>query len=328
MRRKITERKNRWRTLTIAGAVTAALMLGSCSLGTASEPEPQEQITYTKAQIMIVATTERNRYEQVYTDQIWDAVMEDGETFEEYLLEEIRVFMENLKTMTLLAQDRGITLSSGEQDKVRRLARNYYSQLSRAEIEYMGITEEDVATVYQDYYTANKVVEELTKGVDLEVSDSEAKVITIRRVVVPDRETAEAMYSQMAAEGGDFSAIARNVTGSTPPEEKIGRGEEEEALETAAFALVSGEISQVTEVEEGFCIIQCVSDYEMDATRERKTQIYKERKNWAFQQIYAQFQTEHKVTIPDEVWSEISFEGGEESETADFFSLYQEEFGW
>ena len=120
------------------GAVTLFLMSAGCAMPTPSEPEVPEQVSYTKAQIMIIATTERNRYEQVYTDRIWDAVMENGETFEEYLLNEIRVFMENLKTMTLLAQDRGITLSSGEQDKVRRLARNYYSGLSRAEIEYMG----------------------------------------------------------------------------------------------------------------------------------------------------------------------------------------------
>lgn len=309
------------------GAVTLFLMSAGCAMPTPGEPEVPEQVSYTKAQIMIIATTERNRYEQVYTDRIWDAVMENGETFEEYLLDEIRVFMENLKTMTLLAQDRGITLSSGEQDKVRRLARNYYSGLSRAEIEYMGITEEDVAIVYQDYYTANKVVEELTAGVDLEVSDSEAKVISIRRVCLPDRETAEALRGRLLEEGSDFGAEARSVTGSTPPEEKIWRGEEPALLEEAAFSLASGEISQVIQLEDGFYLVQCVSDYEMDATRERKTQIYKERKNWAFQQIYGQFQTEHKVSIPDEVWSEISFEGGEESVTSDFFSLYQEEFG-
>lgn len=309
------------------GAVTLFLMSAGCAMPTPGEPEVPEQVSYTKAQIMIIATTERNRYEQVYTDRIWDAVMENGETFEEYLLDEIRVFMENLKTMTLLAQDRGITLSSGEQDKVRRLARNYYSGLSRAEIEYMGITEEDVAIVYQDYYTANKVVEELTAGIDLEVSDSEAKVISIRRVCLPDRETAEALRGRLLEEGSDFGAEARSVTGSTPPEEKIWRGEEPALLEEAAFSLASGEISQVIQLEDGFYLVQCVSDYEMDATRERKTQIYKERKNWAFQQIYGQFQTEHKVSIPDEVWSEISFEGGEESVTSDFFSLYQEEFG-
>ena len=321
------KRKNRWRKL--LAAVTGAFLMftGGCSQELPGEEEPPAPQTYTWSQIMVIAVTERNRYEQVYTDRIWDAVMEGGETFEEYLLDQVRIFMENMKTMTLLAEDQGIVLSTGEQDRVRRLARNYYSELSRTEIEYMGISEEDVAVLYQDYYTANKVVEKLTEGLDLEVSDSEAKVITIREMRLKDRASADLAYGKLQEEGSDFSAVAREVTGASPQERRIGRGEVPEALEEAAFGLASGQVSQVVELEDGFCLIQCVNDYEMDATRERKTQIYKERKNWAFQQIYGQFQTEHKVSIPDEVWSEISFEGGEESVTSDFFSLYQEEFG-
>ena len=91
--------------------------------------------------------------------------------------------------------------------------------------------------------------------------------------------------------------------------------------------MAAGQISSVVEQDDGFYLIQCVSDYDMDATRERKAQIYKERKNWAFQQIYGQFQAEHKVTIPDEMWAEVTFESGENVETSDFFLLYQKEFG-
>ena len=128
-------------------------------------------------------------------------------------------------------------------------------------------------------------------------------------------------------EGSDFSAAARDATGASPEERRLGRGEESEAFEEAAFALAAGEISSVVESESSFYVIQCVSDYEADATRERKNRIYKERKNWAFQQIYSQFQADHKVPIPPEVWADVTFEGGEEAETSNFFLLYQEEFG-
>lgn len=322
------KRKNRWILVWILAVALSVWWAGGCSKEAVVEEEESQPAAYTRAQMMVIAITERNRYEQIYTDKIWDAVMESGDTFEQYLLDQVRAFLENMKTMTLLARDRGITVSSGEADRVRRVARKYYSSLSRSEIEYLGISEADVVTLYEDYHMACKVVGVLTEGLDLEVSDSEAKVITIRRVCLPDRETAEAMRGRLLEEGSDFGTEARNVTGSTPPEEMIGRGEEPAPLEEAAFALASGEVSEVIQLEDGFWLVQCVSDYEMDATRERKNQIYKERKNWAFQQIYGQFQTEHKVSIPDEVWAEISFEGGEESETSDFFALYQEEFGW
>ena len=320
------KRKNRWRRL-LAAMSAVLLLTGGCSQELPGEEEAPAPQMYTQPQIMVIAVTERNRYEQVYTDEIWDAVMEGGETFEEYLLGQVRIFMENMKTMTLLAEDREITLSTGEQDRVRRLARNYYSGLSRTEIEYMGISEEDVAVLYHDYYIANKVVEKLTEGLDLEVSDSEAKIITIREMKFHDRAGADLAYGKLQQEGSDFSAVAREVTGASPQERSIGRGEEPEALEEAAFGLTAGQVSQVVELEDGYCLIQCVNDYEMDATRERKAQIYKERKNWAFQQIYSQFQSEHKMSIPEEVWSQITFQGGEDVETADFFSLYEKEFG-
>ena len=181
-------------------ALTLAALLGGCSKETVVEEEAQEPEAYTRSQMMVIAVTERNRYEQVYTDKIWDAVMENGDTFEQYLLDQVRVFLENMKTMTLLAQESQITISSGEADRVRRVARNYYSSLTRKEIEYLGISEADVVTLYEDYHMAGKVVEVLTDGLDLEVSDSEAKVITIKQVETGDRLKAEAVHERMAQE--------------------------------------------------------------------------------------------------------------------------------
>ena len=189
--------------------MTLAALLGGCSKETVVEEEAQEPEAYTRSQMMVIAVTERNRYEQVYTDKIWDAVMENGDTFEQYLLDQVRVFLENMKTMTLLAQESQITISSGEADRVRRVARNYYSSLTRKEIEYLGISEADVVTLYEDYHMAGKVVEVLTDGLDLEVSDSEAKVITIKQVETGDRLKAEAVHERMAQEGSDFSAVAK-----------------------------------------------------------------------------------------------------------------------
>ncbi len=221
-------------------ALTLAALLGGCSKETVVEEEAQEPEAYTRSQMMVIAVTERNRYEQVYTDKIWDAVMENGDTFEQYLLDQVRVFLENMKTMTLLAQESQITISSGEADRVRRVARNYYSSLTRKEIEYLGISEADVVTLYEDYHMAGKVVEVLTDGLDLEVSDSEAKVITIKQVETGDRLKAEAVHERMAQEGSDFSAVARDVTGASPQEKKLWRGQVSEALEEAAFALAAG----------------------------------------------------------------------------------------
>ena len=103
------KRKNRWILVWILGVALSVWWAGGCSKETVVEEEESQPAAYTRAQMMVIAITERNRYEQIYTDKIWDAVMESGDTFEQYLLDQVRAFLENMKTMTLLARDRGIT---------------------------------------------------------------------------------------------------------------------------------------------------------------------------------------------------------------------------
>ena len=64
----------------------------------------------------------------------------------------------------------------GKKTKIHQLSESYFNSLtSRGSLAYMGITEEDVETMYQQYYIANKTVGQLTEEIDLEVSDSDAK---------------------------------------------------------------------------------------------------------------------------------------------------------
>ena len=46
----------------------------------------------------------------------------------------------------------------------------------------MGISIEDVQIMYEEYCLANKMVTETTKDMDLEISDSEAKVIVLQQI--------------------------------------------------------------------------------------------------------------------------------------------------
>lgn len=323
---KLRRRKGRFLCLVLC-LVTVMMAVCGCKSGIPIVSNVKENYDYPKSQAMIVIATERNRYENAYTDAIWNVTLENGQTFEAYLLEQIKAFLKDLKTMNLLAESQEIALTSSEKDRIRQVAENYYGGLSQSEISYMGITLEDVNSMYQEYYMANKVVGELTKEVNLEVSDSEAKVISVRQIVMSDREKADAAYEKVVAEGSDFASIAREVTEGDTIERQIGRGEETKTVEEAVFALASGEVSPVVEADGTCYIFQCVSDYEVEATKKRKTRLYEERKNQVFQQIYAQFQTEHEITFSDEIWAGIHFSKDDPVTSNNFFSLYQEEFG-
>ncbi len=309
-------------------AVSAASVSG-CGAGFPFVEEEEAEHGYTKSQAMILAATERNRYERVYTDQIWEVVLEDGRTFETYLLDQVEEFLTNLRMMNQLAAQRGFVLTSAEQTRLQTLASAYYQGLTAEDKAFTGATEEDVLGLYEDYYLANKVVGSLTDGIDLEVSDSEAKVISVRMIQISSREAAEAVYRRVNQEESDFLTVAQETSEGEQIERQLGRGELPQAVEDAAFALASGEMSPLIECGGWFYIIQCVSDYEEEATQLRKTRIYEERKNQVFRQIYTQFEADApEADAPSEdYWEGVHLTGDDGSVTTNFFSLYQEEFG-
>ena len=89
--------------------------------------------------------------------------------------------MDELKVMNLLAEEREVALTAEERAAMAEASQVYYERLTDADISYMGVTRESVKSLFEDYRLAEKLVEDVTAGIDLEVSDSEAKMISISR---------------------------------------------------------------------------------------------------------------------------------------------------
>lgn len=311
-----------------AGLAAVMLTLSGCGGGIPIVSEVRETLGYTDPQSMILIATEKNRYRSVYTDQIWQVpVDKDGTTFRTYLLEEVQDFLRELKTMNMLADEEEISLTSQEKERLRELSRSYYDSLTREDLAYMGVEEEDVYYMYEQYHRANKLVDELTKDVNLEISDSEAKIITIQEIRLTDGERAQTVYEQVTAEGADFASIARSRSEDAQIQKQVGRSERKKEYEDVVFSLEAGAISPIITVDGDYYIVKCISDYDEEATLERKKQLSLLRKNQAFRQIYDAYAAEHPVEIKGKIWDEVSLTSDESSTTVSFFDLYQEEMG-
>lgn len=295
--------------------------LSGCNKGTTVDGKAQKG--YSKPEIMIVAMAEKNLYEEVCTNQIWEvSVPGEDRDFASYLTEQIRSFMEEMKIMNLLAQERNISLTSEERSDMSKAAKEYYGSLTKEDIAYMGLTEEDVRTVYEDYCLANKLVEELTKNVNLEVSDSEAKVISIRQVEFDSSQAAESFLQAASQENADFDKCAEEA-GVTVTVRQLGREEESQAFEDAAFSLVTDQISGVLSDGGTFFVLKCVSDYDEEATLDRKNTIYEERKRKAFREIYDEYKASVNLAYSGDPFKELDLKNGEYAKGADFFKIYQ-----
>ncbi len=301
------------------------LFLTACGRGQPIVSEVSNVQSYKDGQVMVIIATERNRYRDIFTNRIWQVQVDKaGTDFQAYMLNEIRNFMKELRTMNILAEEQGIRLTGQEKEKLKQLAEEYYVSLTPEDKEYIGVEEDDIYELYEQYHRAGKLVDELTKNVNLEISDSEAKVITVQEIVVSDEMEADEIYGQVMAEGADFLSQAGNVSEDTEIEKSVGRGERSAEYEEIVFALAAEEISPVIAQGGRYYIVKCINDYDEEATLERKERLALQRKSQAFHQVYDAFAEEYAVDMSGDIWSVATLEKGEGSTTTNFFTLYQE----
>ncbi len=308
---------------TIAITFHVALLLGGCGESVPMTLEVKEAEGYTNGQIMLVVATEKNRYSEVYSDQVWQIpIDQEGTTFQEYLLKQVRHFLEEVKVMNLMADQQEIVLTNQEQERLEELTKDFYESLTEADLAYIGVSQEEVLQLYSEYYRAGRLVEELTKDVDLEISDSEAKVIVVQEIQVSDHEEAQKIHTQAMTEGVDFASLARVVTQGEQVQKMVGRKERSQEYEDVVFKLSEGEIGPIIREGDNFFIVKCIEDYDEEATLDRKQNLSLERKNRVFRKAFDTFAAHYTVNMGGDIWNQISLGEAESSSTTDFFEWY------
>ena len=312
---------NRWgRTLSVV--VLAAAVVCGCGVKETLLSGRKSEREYGKSETMVIVTTERLRYEELYTDKIWDTVVdESGTTFEETLLSQIHDFLKELKTMSRMADEEKVTLSGKERELAKQAAAQYMKELKNAG-ESSEIDKDVVESLYEDYWKTEKLVETLTGSVNLEVSDSEAKVITVDEIVLSDKDQADEALKKVQMEGTDFMTVAKEVSEDQEIEKKISRGLRPEAYEKAAYALATGEISDVIEADGKYYILRCVNDYDEAATKARKEEMVREKRNEVFYETYSEYVAKVHLAKDDSLWKNLSITDGERT-SADFFEIFE-----
>ena len=85
------KKRSLWRKAVSLG-MSAALVfsLAGCGQGASMPAGRKSEKGYSLPEIMVIAMTEQNRYEEICTDQIWNVeIAEEGENFASYLTGQI-----------------------------------------------------------------------------------------------------------------------------------------------------------------------------------------------------------------------------------------------
>ena len=134
-------------------------------------------------EIMVYLTNTQNQYESVYGKEIWDTQLEGG-TLEDNVKDTVLARIAQVKSMTLLANNRGIALSIDEQEQALKAAKKYYESLGEKEIELLGVTQELLQSMYEEYALAQKVYQQIIHDINPEISDDEARTIVVQHILI------------------------------------------------------------------------------------------------------------------------------------------------
>lgn len=296
-------------------------------------------------EIMVYLTTIQNQYEEVYGEQIWQADL-DGVSLEENVKETVLAKIAQIKTLNLLAESRQVELDEEEKEKANLAATTYCESPNDQEIALLGASQDTIRQLYEEYALAEKVYALIIKDINPEVSDDEARIITVQHILfktyTTDGRGVKIAYTVSAKQAAlnkamevlalardgehDFQALASEYNEDSVDTYSFGKGEMTEAFENAAFKLGMNEISDIIEDEYGYHIIKCINTFNRDETDQNKLAIVEKRKKEVFGEEYDAFVDSLNRRLNEKVWKEIGFIHDENVNTSNFFEVYQDYF--
>ena len=237
------------------------------------------QKTYTMDAAVLMSDA-RSQYEEMFTSSIWSQQI-DGKTFEEYVKDQIKVKLIRVRCMNAMAKEKGIVLGREEKDGVKKAAEKYYNALTQ------------------------KLYNDQTSLMDIEISADDSRVINIQYIVTDSKDEIEKAYAELK-EGNSFFAIAKKYNSDGEYEYELRRGEMDSKFEEAAYALSTGEMSNIVEAEGKYYIIRCTSDNDKAKTEVNKSAILADKKLAAFNEKFEEYEAGKYVEWNDSEWEKLS----------------------
>ena len=271
-------------------------------------------------------------YGQIYGDDIMEHTV-GGISVGDKLSSMALSRLAEVKALSLLADERDIVLSDKEADKCSKAADRYYESLSDADIRDLEITPELLLSMYEEYALAFKVYDDITKDVNPEISDDEARIITIQRILIrntdPDeaRQKANDVYTSIS-EGASFDSLVDEYNEAEGS--KYSFGKETDAFPQnfidICFDLSNGEVSSPIVTDEGISIVKCISTYDQDQTDANKARMVEKRKSDAFDRVYSSFAAGLSTNLNTDLWDEQELSDRRLDTDENFFDVYDEAF--
>lgn len=281
-----------------------------------------EDKTATKTEAEVLFSDAKKQYEEFLGTDVWSQNI-DGISFEEYAKNQIKSKLIRIKCMNILAKERGVVLDRTETADVEKAAKEYMAGLTSEQISSMGVTENEMVTMYTEFAIAKRLFADMTSQVATEVSSDKARVITVQYICAGSDTDINAAKAKLDA-GNSFFGVAHEYNAEGEYEYELKRGEMDTTFEDAAFNLKAGETSQILHCNEKYYIIKCISDNEKTKTEANKNDIIEKQKLSEFNKVFESYEASRYVDFNQSLWEKCKLSSANKTSVnfEDIFNNY------
>lgn len=272
-----------------------------------------------------LVSTQRG-YEDNFGSQIWDQETDSG-TVEDRLKDSVLAKVAQIKVMNLLAKEKGIELDENEINESASKAAEYFDALSDEDkVAMNNLTLEDITQIYEERAVADKLYDFIIKDINPEISDDEARTITVEQILIKTYKTDASgdrveysagekdeahrrireIYKKLLNEESTFEELMGEYNEADESTVSFGKGELESAYEDAAFDLGTDQVSSIVETSDGYVLIKCISTFNREETEANKIDIVEDRKREVFGAQYDAFVTTLTKELNEKLWNSIT----------------------
>lgn len=226
-------------SLAVTAAVSAALLVGCGSTGTASSSKAaltMGSTTISMDEANFYTYIMKSQYEAYYGTEIWDMEVEDGVTFGDSMKEMVNDTLVQMLILNSKADDYGVSLTDDDNTAIDEYIASFKSSVTEEEMAEEGITEDVIRSVVEKSYIASYVYDAMMAEEEVDVTDEQkedAVCIKVQHILISttdttttdaDGNTVDMSEDEIAAYKEEQKALAESVL------EKAKDGEDFEAL--------------------------------------------------------------------------------------------------
>lgn len=289
--------------------------------------ELEEAVFYTR---MLQEQWEAAYYEY-YGDQMWQEPFEGGEeTFAQVFKQDVMDTLTEIHLLTAHAREYGVELTKEEKETVARRATAFMESNTPEVLKAAGATKELVEKLLLRNELAAKVAQTVQESYEPEIDPKQAKVgkLTYCLFSVMGTYDAEGNHTpftqeeleEIRNEAAEFALRAEALGDISAAGEEISHtvidvyyndwtdGGAHEEVAQAARDLKVGGVSGIIETDDGYYIVQNVSEYDETGTQEHTEEMRRAAKERHQEELLEKWEEETPLQIDEELWDSVKVE--------------------